>query len=66
MTVTIIDSEGNVVATLVRERRLPRYKQFSLRWNGRRGPARRYQLTHTPSGRARARGAAGRPARQAR
>jgi hypothetical protein len=51
VTVTIIDSEGNVVATLVRGYRLPRYKQFSLRWNGRRGVARRFQVTHTPSGR---------------
>ena len=52
VTVAVIDSEGDVVATLVRGRRLPRYKQFSLRWNGRRGTARRYQLTHTASGRA--------------
>jgi len=51
VTVTIIDSEGNAVATLVRGHRLPRYKQFSLRWNGRRGVARRYRLTHTPKGR---------------
>ena len=51
VTVTIIDSEGDVVATLVRGHRLARYKQFSLRWNGRRGVARRYQVTHTPSGR---------------
>jgi hypothetical protein len=51
VTVTVIDSEGNVVATLVRGRRLPRYKQFSLRWNGRRGVARSYGLTHTPNGR---------------
>ncbi|HTQ69549.1 MAG TPA: hypothetical protein VMI13_12750 [Solirubrobacteraceae bacterium] len=50
-TVAIIDSEGDVVATLVRQRPLPRYKQFSLRWNGRRGVARRYQLTRTPNGR---------------
>jgi len=50
-TVTIVDSEGDVVATLVRRRPLPRYKQFSLRWNGRRGVARRYQLTHAPNGR---------------
>ncbi len=51
VTVTVIDSEGDVVATLVRERRLPRYKQFSLRWNGRRGVARVHQLTRTASGR---------------
>ncbi len=52
VTVSIIDSEGDVVATLVRGRHLPRYKQFSLRWNGRRGTARRYQVTRTASGRA--------------
>ncbi len=51
VTVTVIDSEGDVVATLVRERRLARYKQLSLRWNGRRGIARVHQFAHTPSGR---------------
>jgi hypothetical protein len=51
-TVAIIDSSGNVVATLVRDRPLARYKQFSLRWNGRRGTARRYGQIRTPSGRA--------------
>jgi len=40
VTVTIIDEQGNLVATLVRGHRLPRYKQFSLRWNGHRGSAR--------------------------
>jgi hypothetical protein len=50
VTVKVIDSEGDVVATLVRGRRLARYKQFSLRWNGRRGPARSFQLTRTASG----------------
>ena len=39
VTVTIIDSAGNTVATLVRDQPVPRYKQFSLRWNGRRGTA---------------------------
>jgi len=52
VTVKIIDSSGNVVATLVRGRMLARYKQFSLRWNGRRGVAHRYEHTTTPSGRA--------------
>jgi hypothetical protein len=52
VTVTIIDAQGNVVATLVRDRRLPRYKQFSLRWNGHRGTARRYSLIATPHGHA--------------
>ncbi len=50
-TVTIEDSAGDTVATLVRGFPLQRYKQFSLRWNGRRGSARGYTLVHT-SGRA--------------
>jgi hypothetical protein len=46
VTVTIIDSRGNTVATLVRGYAVARYKQFSLRWNGRLGAAHRYrQLT---------------------
>ena len=44
VTVTIVDSSGSDVATLVRNRPLTRYKQFSLRWNGRTGIARRYTL----------------------
>jgi len=51
VTVTIIDSRGDLVATLVRDWPVPRYKQFSLRWNGRRGGARRYGHMRTPSGR---------------
>lgn len=51
-TVAIIDSSGDVVATLVRDRPLARYKQFSLRWNGRRGTAHRYGQLETASGRA--------------
>jgi len=50
VTVTIIDSAGNTVATLVREHPVARYKTFSLRWNGRRGTARRFALTHSPHG----------------
>jgi hypothetical protein len=42
VTVTIIDSAGDTVATLVRDRQVARYKQFSLRWNGRMGAARGY------------------------
>ncbi len=49
-TVTIIDAQGNVVATLVRDRPLPRYKQFSLRWNGRRGVAHGYSVNTTSHG----------------
>jgi hypothetical protein len=52
VTVAIIDSRGNVVATLVRDHPVARYKQFSLRWNGRRGTARRYSTQRTPHGRA--------------
>ena len=37
VTVTILDSDERTVATLVRDRPVARYKQFSLRWNGRRG-----------------------------
>jgi hypothetical protein len=51
VTVTIIDIKGNVVATLVRDRPVPRYKQFSLRWNGRRGRPVRYRQITSPGGR---------------
>jgi hypothetical protein len=51
VTVTIEDSVGNVVATLVRDHALTRYKQFSLRWNGRRGSASRFAFVPTESGR---------------
>jgi hypothetical protein len=39
VTVTILDASGNTVATLVRDWSVARYKQFSLRWNGRTGVA---------------------------
>ncbi len=39
VTVTILDSGENEVATLVHEEPVTRYKQFSLRWNGREGEA---------------------------
>ena len=51
VTVTIIDASGNTVATLVRNYPAPRYKDLSLRWNGRRGTARRYGHIVTPDGR---------------
>ena len=35
VTVTIVDADGNTVATLVRNHPVARYKKFSLRWNGR-------------------------------
>jgi hypothetical protein len=51
VTVMIIDSAGSVVATLVRDRPVPRYKQFSLRWNGRRGTAHRFGTLTSEAGR---------------
>jgi hypothetical protein len=51
-TVAIIDSDGNVVATLVRYHPVARYKQFSLRWNGRAGTAHHVSILRSPSGRA--------------
>jgi hypothetical protein len=50
VTVTIIDADGNTVATLVREHPIARYKQFSLRWNGHRGTAHRFSTLKTPRG----------------
>jgi hypothetical protein len=51
VTVTVIDSDGNGVATLVRELPVPRYKTLSLRWDGRRGVAHAYTVTVSDSGR---------------
>jgi hypothetical protein len=51
VTVTIIDSAGNTVATLVHNFPAPRYKDVSLRWNGRRGGARRFGHLVSPGGR---------------
>ncbi len=50
VTVTIIDSSGDTVATLVRGQPVARYKQFSLVWDGRRGTARVDALSHSPRG----------------
>ena len=41
---TILDSDENTIATLVRDRPVTRYKQFSLRWNGREGEAHTYTV----------------------
>lgn len=49
-TVAVIDSRGDVVATLVRDYPVARYKQLSLRWNGRRGTARGARVVVTPAG----------------
>lgn len=51
VTVTIIDSTEHSVATLVSAYPVARYKLFSLRWNGHRGPAVRFVIEHTESGR---------------
>jgi len=44
VTVTIVDSAEHLVATLVRDLPVARYKQFSLRWNGRLGTAQTYTV----------------------
>jgi hypothetical protein len=49
VTVTIIDVHGNTVATLLVQHPVPRYKQVSLRWNGRRGTARTVRVRTTPT-----------------
>jgi hypothetical protein len=50
VTVSIVDSNLDVVATLVRDLPVIRYKQLSLRWNGRRGQARGYSTLLSASG----------------
>jgi hypothetical protein len=50
VTVTIVNSSGSTVATLVRAHPVARYKAFSLRWNGHRGTARRYSTLTSPGG----------------
>jgi hypothetical protein len=52
VTVTVLDEADDPVATLVEGYPLPRYKQFSLRWNGRRGVAHGYSVQRTSSGHA--------------
>jgi hypothetical protein len=49
-TVTVLDSTGAAVATLLRDHPVQRYKQLSLRWNGRRGTAHGYALVPGPDG----------------
>jgi hypothetical protein len=51
VTVTVIDSSGADVATLLRDHYVERYKQLSLRWNGRRGVAHGYALVPAGTGR---------------
>lgn len=50
VTVTVLDASGARVATLLSDHPLPRYKQLSLRWNGRRGTAHGYALVAGPNG----------------
>ncbi len=50
VTVSVIDSNGNVVAVLVRDYPVERYKQLSLRWNGRKGTAHRYTVLTSETG----------------
>ena len=52
VTVTILNASGDVVATLVRDLHVARYKPLSLRWNGRRGTARRYAVIASTDGHA--------------
>lgn len=49
-TVTIVSSSGATVATLLRGYPVARYKQFSLRWSGRRGTAHGYSRVAGPHG----------------
>jgi hypothetical protein len=51
VTVTIVNSDGSEVATLTHEVPVTGYKQFSLRWNGRLGPAHGYTLVSSQHGR---------------
>jgi hypothetical protein len=51
VTVTIIDSSGGEVATLVRDHQTKGYKVLSLRWNGRGGVAHRYSTRTATDGR---------------
>ena len=50
VTVTIESSSEEVVATLVRELPVGRYKTLSLRWNGHRGTARGYGVLRRADG----------------
>jgi hypothetical protein len=49
-TVTVVDSSGTAIATLLHDHPVARYKQLSLRWNGRRGTAHGYTRLAGPDG----------------
>jgi hypothetical protein len=50
VTVAIVDSSGAVVATLLRDFAVARYKPISVRWNGRRGTVRRLAVSTSREG----------------
>lgn len=50
VTVTVENSAGDTVATLVRAVPVGRYRILSLRWNGRRGSARGYSVIRRADG----------------
>lgn len=50
VTVTVEDSSGEQVATLVANLPVGRYRTLSLRWNGRRGVARGYSVIRKADG----------------
>jgi hypothetical protein len=50
VTVSIVNANGDEVATLVRNLPVPRYKRLSLRWNGRRGVSRGYRVVTSARG----------------
>lgn len=50
ITVQVLNTSGDVVATLVHNYPVERYKVLSLRWNGRRGVAHSLEHTTTPHG----------------
>lgn len=52
VTVEIEDSSEKVIATLLIAHPVARYKQFSLRWNGRRGVSQSYAVTRSSHGHA--------------
>jgi hypothetical protein len=50
VTVVVESATGEVVATLVRDLPVGRYKTLSLRWNGHRGAAHGYSVLHKADG----------------
>jgi len=52
VSVSILDSSGATVATLIKDRPVRRYKQLSLLWNGRLGEARSSRTRREANGHA--------------